>query len=179
MKYDRPVWKIMHECADSMPDVFRYEDVREWFFTFYPKVNEATIRAHLIGLTEGGRAKHVQFAHRSPVFRRVARGEYAPVPKAERGEDPETTQPTVGRFKRAGDSDSSAEETSEETSGKASKPAREDAHSDPSSATGPFDPTLESESQAHVFDIILLGSLGNRVAVRPRPRRSSVSWGSS
>lgn len=88
MKYDRPVWKIMHQCADSMPETFRYEDVRDWFFTYYPKVNEATIRAHLIGLTEGGRAKHVQFAHRSPVFRRLTRGEYAAIPVAERAEDP-------------------------------------------------------------------------------------------
>ncbi|AXT85413.1 hypothetical protein C6I20_09580 [Aeromicrobium sp. A1-2] len=78
----------MHACADAMPEIFRYDDVRAWFEDHFPEVNEATIRAHLIGLTEGGRAKHVQFAHRSPVFRRVARGEYAAIPISERGEEP-------------------------------------------------------------------------------------------
>lgn len=101
MKYDRPVWQIMHECADAMPDVFRYDEVRGWFAAHYPDVNEATIRAHLIGLTEGGRAKHVQFAPRSPIFRRVARGEYSPIPKAERGEDPDA-QPSTSRLKMSG-----------------------------------------------------------------------------
>lgn len=91
MKYDKPVWQIMHLCADAMPPTFRYEDVRAWFSENYPDVNEATIRAHLIGLTQGGRAKHVQFAPRAPVFRRVARGEYEPIPAAERGESPNTS----------------------------------------------------------------------------------------
>ena len=53
MKYDRPVWQIMHACADAMPDIFGYENVREWFAEHYPEGGEATIRAHLIGLTQG------------------------------------------------------------------------------------------------------------------------------
>lgn len=89
MKYDRPVWQIMHACADAMPGVFRYGDVRDWFDEHYPDVTEATVRAHLIGLTEGGRAKHPQFAQRAPIFRRVARGEYSATPLAERGEHPD------------------------------------------------------------------------------------------
>lgn len=105
MKYDKPVWQIMHLCADAMPAVFRYEDVRRWFTSHYPNVNEATIRAHLIGLTEGGRTKHVQFAPRSPVFRRVARGEYEPIAVAERGEQPNalvSTTPSAASDSAAG-----------------------------------------------------------------------------
>ncbi len=88
MKYDRPVWQLMHACADEMPDVFRYDDVRTWFARNFPEVGDATLRAHVVGLTEGG-TKHSQFRRRSPIFRRVARGEYAPIPLAERGELPE------------------------------------------------------------------------------------------
>lgn len=95
MKYDKPVWKIMHLCADAMPSTFRYEHVRGWFSTYYPEVNDATIRAHLIGLTDGGSAKHIQFAARSPLFRRVARGEYEPIPAAQRGEHPNGSPPRV------------------------------------------------------------------------------------
>ncbi len=29
MKYDWPVWQLMHACADAMPVVFRYGDVRD------------------------------------------------------------------------------------------------------------------------------------------------------
>lgn len=83
MKYDRPVWQIMHACADAMPERFRYDDVKQWFEENFPDVHEATIRAHLIGLTDGGRAKHVQFAQRRPIFRRVSRGEYEVIPASE------------------------------------------------------------------------------------------------
>lgn len=83
VKYDRPVWQIMHECADAMPERFRYDDVKRWFDEHYPEVRDATIRAHLVGLTDGGRAKHVQFAQRRPLFRRVVRGEYEVIPESE------------------------------------------------------------------------------------------------
>ncbi len=87
MKYDRPVWQLMHACADALPDTFRYTDVRTWFAVNFPEVGEATVRAHVVGLTEGG-AKHPQFERRSPLFRRVARGVYAPIPLQDRGELP-------------------------------------------------------------------------------------------
>lgn len=89
MKYDRPVWQLMYECADAMPDPFRYEDVQSWFARFYPDVGQATIRAHLVGLCEGGRPKQAQFAHRASLFRRVARGRYQVIPAAARVVDPD------------------------------------------------------------------------------------------
>lgn len=92
MKYDRPVWQLMHACADAMPDTFGYADVRAWFDVNYPEVGEATLRAHIVGLTEGGAAKHPQFQRRSPLFRRVERGVYSPIPLEERGEDPDAPE---------------------------------------------------------------------------------------
>lgn len=161
VKYDRPVWQIMHACADAMPEVFRYEDVRGWFQSNYPDVNEATIRAHLIGLTEGGRAKHVQFAQRSPVFRRVARGEYASIPVAERGEDPDVVEvPSASKLKMSGNGRPKAP--------KSSKKARlaETPPKEPSVATADTTEVVEDR----VPDIILLGSVGDRVNV-PAPAK--------
>ncbi len=88
VKYDRPVWQLMHACADALPETFSFDDVRAWFSQNYPEVGVATIRAHVVGLTESG-TKHPQFQRRSPLFRRVSRGVYAPIPLAERGELPE------------------------------------------------------------------------------------------
>lgn len=172
MKYDRPVWKIMHQCADSMPETFRYEDVRDWFFTYYPKVNEATIRAHLIGLTEGGRAKHVQFAHRSAVFRRVTRGVYAAVPASERGEDPNDPQTSsrvkVGGFRARQVPDHGPSSTHQGALGKVCEPVEADADSVTPPATSLL--AQAARREPFVFDVILLGSLSDRVCV-PAPAR--------
>jgi hypothetical protein len=148
VKYDRPVWQIMHQCADAMPEVFRYDDVRNWFGENYPDVNEATIRAHLIGLTEGGRAKHVQFAARSPIFRRVARGEYEPIPASERGEDPNAPAASTSKLKMSGN-------------GRGPHITADDAR--PSVLTA-------DDAASHVPDVILLGSVGDRVNV-PAPAK--------
>lgn len=89
VKYDRPVWQLMYECAAAMPDPFRYEDVARWFAHAYPDIGQATIRAHLVGLCEGGRPKQPQFAGRAPIFRRVSRGMYEVIPEGERKVDPD------------------------------------------------------------------------------------------
>jgi hypothetical protein len=166
VKYDRPVWQIMHECADAMPGVFRYDDVRGWFVEHYPDVNEATIRAHLIGLTEGGRAKHVQFAPRSPVFRRVARGEYSPIPRDERAEDPDEPPTSASGIKMAGhprhDLASAARRSSAEVA------VADDAVADGPMSSGPAASTFDDEPP--VPDVILLGSIGDRVNV-PAPAK--------
>ncbi|NRQ50463.1 DUF7669 domain-containing protein [Aeromicrobium stalagmiti] len=194
MKYDRPVWQIMHQCADAMHEVFRYEDVRNWFADHYPDVNEATIRAHLIGLTEGGRAKHVQFAQRSPVFRRVARGEYEPIPIDERGEDPDGPQPSASRIKMSGngahrqtlhegpahepvvgreaatpaaDHPAGQESTAE---AQRSEPSSEPDEDPEPAASGESDQADEHEQEQHIPDVILLGSVGERVNV-PAPAK--------
>jgi hypothetical protein len=155
VKYDRPVWQIMHLCADAMPEVFRYDDVRTWFAENYPDVNEATIRAHLIGLTEGGRAKHVQFAARSPIFRRVARGEYESIPLAERAEDPNSTNLSSSKIKMS-------------SNGRDAGHGREIAQvvatvDRPVAVDGADSDTLQP-------DVVLLGSVGDRVNV-PAPAK--------
>lgn len=152
LKYDRPVWQIMHLCADAMPEVFRYDDVRNWFATNFPDVNEATIRAHLIGLTEGGRAKHVQFAARSPIFRRVARGEYEAIPLADRAEDPNAPTSSPSKIKMSGNGRNPGELM----------------EVDSASAHG--EPVVSNGSVPIVADIILLGSVGDRVNV-PAPAK--------
>ncbi|MET0767618.1 MAG: DUF6884 domain-containing protein [Aeromicrobium sp.] len=134
-----------------MPEVFRYDDVRNWFAENYPDVNEATIRAHLIGLTEGGRAKHVQFAARSPIFRRVARGEYEPIPTAERGEDPNAPVVSPSKIKMSGN-------------GRPAPPVDGTTVTSVAVATG-----VDGETP-HVADVILLGSIGDRVNV-PAPAK--------
>ena len=164
MKYDRPVWQIMHECADAMPDVFRYDDVRGWFVRHYPDVNEATIRAHLIGLTEGGRAKHVQFAPRSPVFRRVARGEYSPIPAAERGEDPNPPAVSTSRIKMSGNGHHHAAPPKVSTAEAPEVLEAPETHSSAGPAASTFD------DAPPMPDIILLGSVGERVNV-PAPAK--------
>jgi hypothetical protein len=155
VKYDRPVWQIMHLCADAMPEVFRYDDVRTWFAENYPDVNEATIRAHLIGLTEGGRAKHVQFAARSPIFRRVARGEYESIPLAERAEDPNSTNLSSSKIKMSNNG---------RDAGHGREIAQVVATVDrPVAVDGADSDTLQP-------DVVLLGSVGDRVNV-PAPAK--------
>ncbi len=171
VKYDRPVWQIMHECADAMPDVFRYDDVRGWFVENYPDVNEATIRAHLIGLTEGGRAKHVQFAGRSPVFRRVARGEYSSIPLAERGEDPDTPYPSPSRIKMSGNGHhptAPERPAPAEAADDVDDTHDTDAFETVPTSAGPATSTFDDEPPAP--DVILLGSVGDRVNV-PAPAK--------
>lgn len=191
MKYDRPVWQIMHQCADALgsaerQDPVRYEDVRDWFSTNYPDVHEATIRAHLIGLTEGGRAKHVQFAQRSPVFRRLARGEYEAIPRAERGENPDAPSPSASRVKLFGSvrpsvaaaSDQPAVEQplgkARESSGHSyylTPPAPPSPDEQPQVHHVPVPPAgMEHARELHEFDVVLLGSLGDRVQV-PAPAK--------
>ncbi|QGG41799.1 DUF7669 domain-containing protein [Aeromicrobium yanjiei] len=175
VKYDRPVWQIMHRCADAMPPVFRYEDVRSWFTTNYPEVNEATIRAHLIGLTDGGRAKHVQFAQRSPVFRRVARGEYAPIPVDERGEDPGPPPVSTSKIKMSGNgahlhAPSAARRQPPVATGD-SAPVPPEAVGDDSDDEDPEVAEESSDDETPAIpDVILLGSVGERVNV-PAPAK--------
>lgn len=146
MKYDRPVWQIMHACADAMPDTFRYGDVRDWFTEHFPDVTEATVRAHLIGLTEGGRAKHPQFAQHAPVFRRVARGQYSSIPPEDRGEHPDAPPAEVP--------EGAVEVDAPEVSApEISAPQR-----------------APEVNYGGVPDVILLGSLGERVSV-PAPAK--------
>ena len=156
MKYDRPVWQIMHQCADAMAATeheqpVRYEDVRDWFSAHYPNVHEATIRAHLIGLTEGGRAKHVQFAQRSPVFRRVARGEYAAIPRAERGENPDAPAPSASRVKLFGSAKSSTAAKPDASSGTDEAPGAEEVSKHQGKGRKPSGDTTHVSATARAF----------------------------
>lgn len=115
MKYDRPVWQLMYDCAAAMPDPFRYEDVHRWFARSYPEIGQATIRAHLVGMCEGGRPKQAQFASRASIFRRVSRGMYEVIPESERKTDPDLP----------GDDDPTDDPTDATPSGGAGDPVRD------------------------------------------------------
>ncbi|MBC7630606.1 DUF6884 domain-containing protein [Aeromicrobium sp.] len=173
MKYDKPVWQIMHDCAGALPEVFRYEQVRDWFDQHYPDVNEATIRAHLIGLTEGGRTKHVQFAQRAPLFRRVARGEYRSIPLAERGEDPHGDVRAGSSLTLASVVPSSNPATDSAVSDRAVHPdgVTKAGHRSAANLDAATRPATDAPVRdADIPDIVLLGSVGERVNV-PAPAK--------
>lgn len=76
VKYSKPVWELMAECAAQLPDRFRFAQVQRWFEAHYPDINERTLRVHLIGLTEGPSNPNPYLAKKVPLFRRVEHGEY-------------------------------------------------------------------------------------------------------
>ncbi len=47
--YERPVWQIMIECIEQMPDTFTVDDVVRWFANQYPKINRSTASMQLRG----------------------------------------------------------------------------------------------------------------------------------
>lgn len=78
--YDRPVWALMADCARDLPEQFGFADVRRWFRAQYPSVQDGTIRAHMLGLTEGRNPDHFPFlSGKPPLFRRVGHGTYQAV----------------------------------------------------------------------------------------------------
>lgn len=180
MKYDRPVWQIMHECADAMPERFRYDDVKRWFDEHYPDVHEATVRAHLVGLTDGGRSKHVQFAQRRPIFRRVVRGEYEVIPASEiPREELDGSAPTSKlKIARAAIPPAASPQSPSPHPGRARSvaPAPAFPHAVP-----PLDDGSDADEEADqssvptvptstVPDVVLVGGVGDRVNV-PAPAK--------
>lgn len=82
MKYSRPVWELMGDCAGVLPDTFRFAHVQRWFDAHYPDINERTLRVHLIGLTEGVSNPNPFLAKKPPLFRRIEHGEYEVIGRA-------------------------------------------------------------------------------------------------
>jgi hypothetical protein len=191
MKYDKPVWQLMYECADAMPDPFGYEHVHRWFARRYPEVSQATIRAHLVGLCEGGRPKQPQFAVRSSLFRRVARGLYEVIPPEERKLDPDLPEtpdappPPAAPVDRAGREASFATSAFTEATVVQARPepdveARHDRPG-PSARLATFEDIVERaglagprlevrDPTAESADVLLLAGSGERVLV-PAPAR--------
>ncbi len=191
MKYDKPVWQLMYECADAMPDPFGYEHVHRWFARRYPEVSQATIRAHLVGLCEGGRPKQPQFAVRSSLFRRVARGLYEVIPPEERKLDPDLPEapddpaPPAAPVDRARREASFATSAFTEATVVQARPepdveARHDGPG-PSARLATFEDIVERaglagprlevrDPTAESADVLLLAGAGERVLV-PAPAR--------
>lgn len=83
MKYDRPVWELMADCARELPPRFRFKHVQRWFERHYPDINERTVRVHLVGLTESDTNSNPFLADKEPLFRRVEHGEYEVLRRAD------------------------------------------------------------------------------------------------
>lgn len=96
MRYSRPVWQLMGDCAQELPDRFRFGHVQRWFETHYPDVNERTLRVHLVGLTEGSNTPNASLAKKPPLFRRVEHGEYAVLARLPAAATPEPADGDAG-----------------------------------------------------------------------------------
>ncbi|MFT4230255.1 MAG: hypothetical protein QM602_08205 [Microbacterium sp.] len=101
MKYSKPVWELMAECAAWLPDRFRFAHVQRWFDAHYPDINERTLRVHVIGLTAGPSNPNPYLAKKEPLFRRVEHGEYEVIGRA--GAEAAPAPPAVGAGGASGD----------------------------------------------------------------------------
>ncbi|MCW2748677.1 MAG: hypothetical protein JWP10_1819 [Nocardioidaceae bacterium] len=93
VKYEKPVWELMGDCALDLPRRFRFNHVRNWFDSHYPNIDDGTLRVHLIGLTETSNNASPFLATKTPLFRRVGHGQYEVIAKAE-AEEP-AARPTA------------------------------------------------------------------------------------
>jgi len=50
-RYEKPVWRMIYEVIDELPDIFTPADVIRRVKDKYPEVKENTLRAHVIALT--------------------------------------------------------------------------------------------------------------------------------
>jgi len=86
--YEKSVQQLMKDFASDVRGVFRFADLRLWFRTRYPSIQETTLRAHLHAMTLGAS----QDWHQMPqIFERVGRGVY--IPAREYRERSSTTPP--------------------------------------------------------------------------------------
>jgi Endonuclease NucS len=67
----------MKEAAAELPDHCTRKQVIAWFGRRYPKVNAATVSAHIIGLTANHPSRHhyPSLARRTPLFVRIGHGQ--------------------------------------------------------------------------------------------------------
>ena len=53
--YEKSVQELMKDFASEVRGVFRFADLRQWFRTNYPGIQESTLRAHLHAMTLGAK----------------------------------------------------------------------------------------------------------------------------
>jgi hypothetical protein len=78
MIYDRPVYELMHEAADALPEPYRIPEIAAWFAEHYPKIKSSTVQAHVLGMTANHRSRHhyAWLASKDPLFFRVGYGQF-------------------------------------------------------------------------------------------------------
>jgi hypothetical protein len=77
MIYDRPVYQLMHDAADALPEPYGIGQITAWFAEHYPKIKSSTVQAHVIGMTANHRSRHhYAVASKDPLFYRVGYGQF-------------------------------------------------------------------------------------------------------
>ncbi len=90
MLYDRPVSALMLDFANQVGRPFKPVDAVDWFARNYPEVKPATVRAHLIGLTDNDPNRHHYkwLATKTPLFRKLSTGQLVELASDESSDDP-------------------------------------------------------------------------------------------
>ena len=73
--YGQPVWLLMRDALDDLPEEFTTQGVVEWFATHYPEVSASTASTTLSDLEMSGPPSSPYRADQRCV-RRIARGVY-------------------------------------------------------------------------------------------------------
>jgi len=92
-RYEKPVWMMIYEVIDGLPEVFTPVDVIRRVKEKYPEVKESTLRAHVIALTlNHPSSKHYSLKHR--FFYYLGNGRYRLLKPEER-----TLPPLPSKYK--------------------------------------------------------------------------------
>lgn len=77
MIYDRPVWQLMADAADTVSQPYTAEAIDGWFRENFPKIKPGTVAARIRGLTANDPSRHHYpgLAAKTPLFFRTASGE--------------------------------------------------------------------------------------------------------
>ena len=101
-RYEKPVWRMIHEVIDELPKVFTPVDVIRRVKEKYPEVKENTLRAHVIALTlNHPSSKH--YTQKYKFFYYLGNGRYRLLKPEEMIKPEETTlSPPSGRYEKYG-----------------------------------------------------------------------------
>src|ERR1019366_4615950 len=89
MLYDRPVADLIRDAGGELQEPMSSGDLIAWFAQRYPKVQVATVRAHIIGLSVNNPSRHhyPNLARRPPVFFQAGRNQLLRFSEAHRDDE--------------------------------------------------------------------------------------------
>lgn len=73
MRYDRPIWSLMHDAAADLEPPWTVADFIAWFGEHYPDVKPASVRAHVSAMTanDPNRRHHPHVGSMTALFERL------------------------------------------------------------------------------------------------------------